>query len=212
MNGLPGVYIIRSYISTINYHIRNVASNKDEYKSINIILDEVELYFHPEFQRIFIYKMINSIKGLNLGEKYSINILFLTHSPFILSDIPSNNILRLDEGEPLPEESQTFGANIHDLLANDFFLTNGFMGEFAKGYIMTLIEKVNKIKHSLSKDEFNHIKSQIDIINEKFIKHKLIETLESKYEDRFNDVDYLISKKEEEIDKLKKRKNDQDRK
>ena len=86
------------------------------------------------------------------------------------------------------------------------------MGEFAKGYIMTLIEKVNKIKHSLSKDEFNHIKSQIDIINEKFIKHKLIETLESKYEDRFNDVDYLISKKEEEIDKLKKRKNDQDRK
>lgn len=138
-------------INTILYHLRNLDSieNIEEldrivYTNANIILDEIELYYHPDSQRSFIKELTDELKrfGKN-GTKNikGINILLLTHSPFILSDIPSNNILRLDNGEVSKNEfSQTFGANIHELLANDFFLENGFMGEFAKGKINDVIQ------------------------------------------------------------------------
>jgi len=206
-------------LQSLLYHISNINSvfnsgnKKIKYQYLNLIFDEIELYFHPEYQRSFVTELINGIENMHIDNINGINVLFSTHSPFILSDIPSTNVLRLEDGKPSEKKfGKTFGANIHDLLANDFFLKDGFMGQFAKEYILNIIEKVNKIIPPLSKDEFDNIKCQIEIINEKFIKHKLIETLESKYEDRFNDFDYLISKKEDEIEKLKKRKNDQDRK
>jgi len=146
-------------IHTIMYHLRNISSVKDingikKYTNINIILDEIELYFHPEMQRQFIKKLLSSFEQL---KKYitnniqSINVLLATHSPFILSDIPSQNILKLKDGNPQPyiENEQTFGANIHDLLANDFFLENGFMGEFAMDKINEIIDSM-KITHILN--------------------------------------------------------------
>jgi predicted ATP-binding protein involved in virulence len=134
-------------IHTILYHIRNInsvyLSKKNEkilYENINIIFDEIELCFHPDFQRIFIKKLIKNIEYLDIQRIKNINIIFSTHSPFILSDIPSSNILKLIEGKPQPfkENEQTFGANIHDLLANDFFLSDT-MGEFANSKVNEII-------------------------------------------------------------------------
>jgi hypothetical protein len=73
-----------------------------------------------------------------------VNITFITHSPFILSDIPSKNALHIEDGKPdsfigTSGYNETFGANIHELLDNDFFLKNGFMGEFAKSKINNTI-------------------------------------------------------------------------
>lgn len=139
---------LSNVIQTIIYHLYNLESVHDSddderkpYNFVNIVFDEIELYFHPDFQRLFIKNLLNGITSLNLdNEKLkSLNIIFITHSPFILSDIPSSNILRLKEGNPSPEKNQTFGANIHDLLANDFFMDNGFMGEFAKKRIKDLV-------------------------------------------------------------------------
>ncbi|ATP55721.1 hypothetical protein CPT03_04190 [Pedobacter ginsengisoli] len=151
-------------INTIAYHIYNIASvmyEKDtfKYNNINIVFDEVELYFHPEMQRTYISNLLYRISTLQLDDNiHNINILFITHSPFILSDIPSSNILRLDidsetkRAIPIDSGEQTFGANIHDLLANDFFLENGFMGEFSKNKIneiirfLTIHKLVSKLK------------------------------------------------------------------
>lgn len=127
-------------INTIVYHVLNLDSIKRHYSRVNILFDEVELYFHPEFQRTFISDVINALNNLNLDNIKEVNILFSTHSPFILSDIPSSKILRLENGIPKNDVSQTFGANIHDLLANDFFLKEGFMGEFAKEKIEAIIK------------------------------------------------------------------------
>tara|TARA_R110002049_G_scaffold13868_1_gene59802 strand:- start:1439 stop:3577 length:2139 start_codon:yes stop_codon:yes gene_type:complete len=137
-------------VQSILYHIVNLNSvfdNNDlediNYKYINLILDEIELYFHPAHQKDFIQYLLDGIKSLDVPKINAINILFSTHSPFILSDIPSNNILKLKKGEPTINEQLTFGANIHDLLANDFFLKDGFMGEFAKNEIKNVIEALN---------------------------------------------------------------------
>lgn len=135
--------------STIQYHLSNIKSVKRtalirKYDSVNLIFDEIELYFHPEYQRQLLKNIIQGLKNNKL-DTLKINILFVTHSPFILSDIPSQNILKLEDGKTMISEvsENTFGANIHDLLANDFFLKNGFMGEFAKSEINHVINYLN---------------------------------------------------------------------
>ncbi|WP_291148194.1 AAA family ATPase [Flavobacterium sp. UBA7680] len=175
-------------IQSILYHLKNLNSvfysegEKISYKNINLVLDEIELYYHPEYQRKFINYLLKAIEKLKIENIKGINIIFSTHSPFILSDIPNQNIMRLIEGEPQKSLSsdKTFGANIHDLLASDFFLKNGFMGEFAHEYITNLIDDINGINKIIPNDEFYAFLKKIEIIDEPFIRYKLIETLENK--------------------------------
>jgi energy-coupling factor transporter ATP-binding protein EcfA2 len=142
-------------INTVGYHIYNLESvleYEDNYKysAVNVMFDEVELYFHPDMQRKFIYNLLQRISTLRLSYINNIAIMFVTHSPFILSDIPSQNVLRLENREkksvPVPINDQTFGANVHSLLANDFFLKQGFMGEFAKRKINEAVDTMKIIQ------------------------------------------------------------------
>lgn len=183
-------------IQTIIYHLNNLNSvhyskvtEKIKYRYVNIILDEIELYFHPEFQRNFIHNLLNSLEKLNLNKIKGVNFLFATHSPFILSDIPSQNILRLDEGEPkfFKKSEQTFGANIFDLLTDNFYLKEGSIGRYAREKIQVVIENLIDIKDKnrdpktpvLNKEE---IKNIIDIIAEPFFKEKLLKMYFKKFE------------------------------
>ncbi len=138
-------------ISSVIYHLKNINSTEQidkmiKYKYVNLIFEEIELYFHPEYQQKYVKKLISQIEAADLNNLESINICFVTHSPFILSDIPSNNILKIGQGWPILEKEngivkeQTFGENIHELLANKFFLCDSFMGEFARHIIENLIE------------------------------------------------------------------------
>lgn len=203
-------------LNTISYHINNLKSikpiegsknNQKIYNEVNIILDEIELYYHPQLQKHFVKDVLNSIKSLDsFGKLRNVNILLLSHSPFILSDIPSSNILRLKDGLPQEEVEQTFAANIHDLLANDFFLKNSFIGEFANNYIKQLIvnfHKQTKLK-KLSKEEAIKYHDQISIIGEIFIKQKLTEMVIEKTElSKFEKLQSIIEFKQKEILKLK---------
>lgn len=136
-------------IQSILYHIANVnsvfnsKSNKIRYNYINLIFDEIELYYHPEFQRSFLSELLNGIGNLNIPHIKGINILFSSHSTFILSDIPRNSVLKLIDGQIDKRSIRTFGANIHDLLADSFFLEKGFMGKYVKQTINQTIKWLN---------------------------------------------------------------------
>ena len=69
-------------------------------------------------------------------------MLFVTHSPFILSDVIKHNILYLEKGEGVNHRMKvnTFASNINDLLAESFFLSGGFVGEYAKDIINELVD------------------------------------------------------------------------
>ncbi len=218
-------------LQTILYHIININSN-DKYKNIVLLLDEIELYHHPDYQRVFLSTLIKQINELNLKIE-SIQIILLTHSPFILSDISSSNILRLKEGNPEKIEEQTFGANIHDLLANDFFLDKGFMGEFAKQKINNVIDsmRIKKILDEKEKKEqklltdeqklqyirtikgFEHLK-KLDILSQKVCKQiisvvgepMLYMSLMEIYVETFNDSknDFIDEQIQKLIDLKKK--------
>ena len=134
--------------STYIYHVLNLLSIQEShrvrYRNINLILDEVEICFHPEFQRRFVYELLGYIKRLFMNRNASFNILIATHSPFILSDIPQSNILYLEDGKMVMPEGikNPFAANICDILYQSFFLKQGFVGEFARKKIKHIIERL----------------------------------------------------------------------
>ena len=130
-------------IGNILYHLKNIESGTQDYnvstdhvtaikyKYVNILLDEVELYFHPDLQRRFLKLLLDSIRGLQLSSCSGINITLVSHSPFVLSDIPSDNILYLSRNKEEKMSDKTFAANVHDLFNNTFFLPNT-LGEVAQ--------------------------------------------------------------------------------
>ena len=137
-------------LSYIYYHIKNIASNKQGgkrvvgYHHINLIFDEAELYYHPEFQRVFVKRLLERLAmcHINRSSIRSINIMIVTHSPFVLSDIPESNVLYLG-AEDGHKCGSTFGANIYDLLQDSFFLESD-IGAVAYSKIKEMIELYNQ--------------------------------------------------------------------
>ena len=130
-------------IGNILYHLKNLESGKQDlnvnqdhataikYSYVNIMLDEVELYFHPDLQRRFLGLLVDSICGLKMDSCMGVNIILITHSPFVLSDIPDSNILYLSRDKDEEMSRSTFAANVHDLFDDAFFLPNT-LGEIAQ--------------------------------------------------------------------------------
>lgn len=167
-------------ISTHFYHIRNLLSvpeNRIKYQNINLVFDEAELCFHMEFQRIFINRLIKTLNGLiEKNPMTMFNVVFITHSPFLLSDILDSHLLYLEEGVFKGINAQkTFGANLNDLVKNSFFLKNGFIGAFAQEKIKTL---VSFIKSGRQEDSFwNKDKAKIfisEVVSEPIVKESLL--------------------------------------
>jgi len=178
-------------INSILYHIREI-DRKKKHKHINLILDEIELYFHPELQRTYISDIIKAIKKVGTENILGINITFITHSPFILSDIPKSKILFLEkdsDGLTVPKniDGNTFGANIHILLSGSFFMENGLMGEFAKEKINTIIQKLKDEKYIPNKQEKRQIYLTIESIGEPFLKSKMLDMYHRKFTKDYKD-------------------------
>lgn len=223
-------------LNSIIYHLKNIESvhksvhkkNVLLYDTINIFFDEIELYFHPDFQKSFISKLLLLIKEADYKIIKSLNMLFLTHSPFILSDIPKQNILYLKSEEfeiqdkkiqfSIPQTSKdkkSFGANITDLLADSFFIEDGLIGDFAKEKINKTLNwlriKINDFNQNSDLDINTNIeyseyeltneynKKIISLIDEPLVKYQLNEM----YLKYVNDEDY-ISKEIERLQSLLK--------
>lgn len=139
-------------ISSLLYHLKNLESVESDmssnervsYKYVQLVLEEVELYFHPEMQRQFFRSLLDGIRRANLSHIKWINICVVTHSPFVLSDIPSRNVLALTKDESKVEKIPCFGANIHEMLRYSFFLENGSTGDFAQ-WTITRIAKCLRV-------------------------------------------------------------------
>ena len=187
-----------------------------EEKNNILLFDEIELYLHPNWQKRVLKIILDFIHKNKL--KKNLHIIVASHSPFILSDIPKENVIFLNkfdkeetknkypklDAKDLKDgncinvskhiELKTFGANIHTLLSNGFFMSDGLMGEFAKS-------KINEIKkfYEIVK-KFNHIQS---IIGEQFL-----QTIIKNYLDDlhliFSDNKTLIDKELAELEKRKK--------
>jgi len=202
-------------LSNIQSLINQITGN-GKGKNVLFLLDELELGLHPQWQK----QIVNFLSRINTNGK-KVYFVLTSHSPFILSDIPKENVIFLEKGKQVYpfENGQTFGANIHTLLSHGFFMKDGLMGEFAKNKINEIIDFhkiVDKKKHlSCLKKIYIHSKKthfwQIQkIIGEEYlkqvIKNHLIEIEKILYKDMY--LDNEIKRKEEELEYLKRLKND----
>ena len=119
-------------------------------RTFTIIIDEGEVGLHPQWQKQYINIIVKYLSELFHDKQ--IQIILTSHSPLILSDIPKSNVIFLKKGNDSNTEvvkgikkMETFGSNIHSLLADSFFLQGGLIGDFVKGKIEQLLKWINPI-------------------------------------------------------------------
>lgn len=141
-----------------------------------LLLDEGEAGFHPLWQRKYFSYLL---RFLSIFPGVRFHLILTTHSPFIISDLPMENLvlLRSDKQGLCQVETkfesikESFAANIHQLLTDAFFMEEGPIGAFAT-------EKINEIFIMNSKQPpvtLPIIKKMIEKIGEPLIKLKLQE-------------------------------------
>jgi AAA15 family ATPase/GTPase len=169
-----------------------------------ILIDEAESGFHLQWQKEYVNDIIEFIPKTLIfntaDEKLypKIQLIFTTHSTLTLSDIPNTHISYIRtrdkkayvlKGEEKPNKS--FGANVHTLMSDSFFLRNGLVGSFAIKKINEIIAILNSEKPSAK--EIEMVKAVINIIDEPILKTKLLSML-SKFD---NSSEYEIKRLEQ---------------
>lgn len=104
-----------------------------------IFIDEGEIYYHPEWQRRYVKLLLELV---NRQDK-KVQIVITTNSPFMISDILSEDITYLSDDEAKEKDRErkaecTLGQNIHKLLRDNFFMKYT-IGEYARDIIENLI-------------------------------------------------------------------------
>lgn len=171
-------------VCTIIYHLININGNAKEprgkvgYKYVNLMIDEIELYFHPRYQTLLLNFLLGAIKELRLEGIKGINLIVSTHSPYLLSDIPKSNVLRLHQGRVQPQEEQkeNFAANVYDILHSQFFMER-FMGDFAFDRVCALVKLVEQSKEK-GREERNAIREELRVIGDNFVRNTLLHKLD----------------------------------
>lgn len=164
---------------------RIMSIDRKTYISKLLLIDEIDLYSHPEWQRKIIDQLITTI---NKVENMPVQIVITSHSPIILSDFPQENIIYLhkqnDAGSTISDDGTqhkpTFGANIYTLFNDAFFMKNGAVGECARNMIFKIYSelKSGEIRH-----DKNYYESFINLIGDEIIKREMRKIFIKKFGD-----------------------------
>ena len=147
-------------------------------KNIILLLDEAEQSLHPEWQRLFVNCLIQ-FKKEHLCKDINLQVVFATHSPFLLSDILDENVIYLTSNKVNNEISTlnksqnhnySFAANIHELLLGNLFMERT-IGEYSAQMIINLYQALseNSITHKIIKSS----QAIISKISDKVIQNEL---------------------------------------
>ena len=191
----------------------NVLNKNSKLPETNLFLfDEMDLSWHPEWQRKMIYYIKNLFeKILSKKTERKINLIFTTHSPIILSDMPQNNVVFLTKSSN-ENNLQTFGANINDLFNEGLFFDCPDclpMGEFAKQEIEKIFDTLQNHDIKINQKE---LEAKIDLIGEPMLRNSLQELLYTRLDYSFGNKKYETLKNENlrlkiELEKYKEKDN-----
>lgn len=184
--------------------------NRSDYTSKLLLIDEIDLYAHPEWQRRIMNQLVSTINEIE-NEK-PVQIVVTSHSPLILSDFPRQNIIYLNnrDGKTFVDNSenhqQSFGANIYTVLKEAFFLENGAVGEFAKGKIYEVYED---LKSSRDCEDFTGSKQNeqqliINMIGDGLVRNEMQRLFDKKYGNKQQKTIKEIPQNADELERLKK--------
>lgn len=154
-------------------YITDAMYNNPDQKDFFIIIDEIDAGLHPRWQQNILKYLLD---WLGTFEDYQFQLVVTTHSPFVLSDILNDHVIKLEKsswGQMKIEqmETPTFGANIAMQLLDGFFMDEGNIGAFAKEKIGKVICKIKNMQNyqSLNQDELFYL---VDSIGEDIVRGK----------------------------------------
>lgn len=127
-----------------------IFSGKKHYGNIPnklLLIDEVDLGLHPEWQRLWVSDVLPLISEILCSDDQELQVIITTHSPIILSDILNQDIIYLGDGQL---KEKTFGQNIYTLFNNSFFLED-VQGKFVSEKLVNLSQFLNELS---SKQQF----------------------------------------------------------
>jgi hypothetical protein len=192
------------------YHLK--VSEQNPSQSLVILIDEGDIYFHPEWQKKFFDMTLTFLAGL-FPQKY-IQLIFTSNTPFIASDLPKDNIIFIEKvGDmnhsqimvhgPENSRSETFAGNIHTMLSDSFYMRGALIGDFAKKRIDKILAYL--IDPLQTERNYGYLKT-IDIVGEPILKLKLQQMWDQKFGDQEE-----IRNLEKRIEFLKRRNYDKNR-
>ena len=161
--------VIEEYGERLKLQGQGQAYNQAFQPNILLLIDEPESYMHPEMCRTFISKMQAVLTRRNPNAEFQ--VLMSTHSPFMLSDVLTEQVIKMDYDEKgfchiMQSETPYFAANIHSIMVNGFFLKYT-IGEQARKFLTSKFELLNSMverKEELTADERAEVENMAKLV------------------------------------------------
>ncbi|GAK20034.1 hypothetical protein JCM19052_505 [Vibrio sp. JCM 19052] len=142
-----------------------------------ICIDEGDLYFHPKWQISFFSELLSIISKFNSDK---VQIVITSHSPFILTEIPNQNVMLLENNCGITtirdSDFKTFGSELYGLYSNGFFLDDVKVGNFSQEKITGLINRLSQSDYVLSIED----KQLIEIIGNDLLQIQIARILKGR--------------------------------
>ena len=152
--------------------------------NIVLLVDEIETAMHLEWSRRLIKILINNLSEIleDEGKDRKIQLIFTTHSPYMLSDIKPGNVIMIEKNQETGYSEgkvlqNTFAKNIQEIMKEN--LIDNIYGDFALAKINSMIERLNGEEEEEENEE--ELLKEIHLISEPILRNKLLEIYDKKY-------------------------------
>ena len=153
-------------------------------EDIILLVDELETGMHLEWSRRLIKILIDNLSGIleDEGKGRRIQLIFTTHSPYMLSDIKPGNVIMIEKNQETGYSEgkvlqNTFAKNIQEIMKEN--LIDNIYGDFALAKINSMIERLNGEEEQEGNEE--ELLKEIHLISEPILRNKLLEMYDKKY-------------------------------
>ncbi|KXT85773.1 AAA family ATPase [Streptococcus oralis] len=163
--------------------IKRVLSNNISRDHYIILIDEIETGMHLEWSRSLINFLVNYINEINKIGGMNFQLIFTTHSPYMLSDIKPGNVIMLEKNQETGYSEgkvlqNTFAKNIQEIMKEN--LIDNIYGDFALAKINSMISRLNGEEEQAGDEE--ELSKEIHLISEPILRNKLLEMYDKKYD------------------------------
>ena len=153
-------------------------------EDIILIVDELETGMHLEWSRRLINILIKNLSEIlgTEGKEKKIQLIFTTHSPYMLSDIKPGNVIMIEKNQDTGYSEgkilqNTFAKNIQEIMKEN--LIDNIYGDFALAKINSMIERLTGEEEKEGNEE--ELLKEIHLISEPILRNKLLEMYDKKY-------------------------------
>lgn len=209
-----GEYKMITLLSAIKGYYRQFVVSQcigTEEKNFIVLVDEIEDEMHLEWSRTLLYNLSKLLEAqeIEFGEEakylwykygFRIQLIFTTHSPFILSDLKKTSIIALEKEEGKGKKQDvlcTFAQNIQKIMAKEFFIDDCY-GELAQTKIQEIIEMITS-KDNISAADKGNIEMTLSEIGEPIVRKKLKEMFYKKTEEGGKRLERLLLENQREV-------------